>query len=67
MKAEETDIVDNLISERNKEEPKLDLSAMEIVGGVSILAKVSAKKVRKALQECNIYFTDLGVLAFLGR
>ena len=67
MKAEETDIVINSISEWNKEEPKLDPSAMEIVGGVSILAKVSAKKVRKALQECNIYFTDVGVLTSLRR
>jgi len=67
MKELKTDIIDNLISEWNKEQPELDSSAMEIVGRILRLGKLLEKSAGKALQNCEIYYTDLDVLATLRR
>lgn len=67
MKDPKADIIDNLISEWNQEQPDLDPSAMEIVGRVLRLGKLLEKSAGKALQDCNIHYTDLDVLATLRR
>ncbi|MDY8137460.1 MarR family winged helix-turn-helix transcriptional regulator [Aquimarina sp. 2201CG5-10] len=61
------DIIDHLIFEWNQERPELDASAMEIVGRVIRLGKLLEKSAGKALQDCQIYYTDLDVLATLRR
>jgi len=63
----ERDLIDSLISEWGKERPKLDASAMEVVGRILKLSKILEKRASKALSSYNIYYTDLDVLATIRR
>jgi len=67
MKKPKDDLIDDLISEWHREQPELDTSAMEIVGRILMLGKLLEKRAGNALKECNIYYTDLDVLATLRR
>lgn len=61
------DIIDDLVSEWNKEQPDLDASAMEIVGRLILLGKILEKRAGKAIKDSKIHYTDLDVLATLRR
>lgn len=67
MNIERDDILDNLITDWKKEKPELDASAMLIVGRILKLGKILEKRVSKVLENSNIYYTDLDVLATLRR
>jgi len=67
MKKQETDIIDHLIIEWNKEQPELDTSAMKVVGRILRLGKLLEKRAGNVLKESGIYYTDLDVLATLRR
>ncbi|NER18736.1 MarR family winged helix-turn-helix transcriptional regulator [Spongiivirga citrea] len=66
-KEEYQDIIDNLVSDWNKERPELDASAMQIVGRILKLGKILERRAGQALKESGIYYTDLDVLATLRR
>ena len=63
----ETDIIDSLISDWEKERPDLNVSGMGIVGRVLKLGKIFEKRAGQALKESNLYYTDFDVLATLRR
>lgn len=67
MNTTEFDIIDELVLDWNCEEPSLDASSMEIVGRILILGKILEKRAGKAIQQSNIHYTDLDVLATLRR
>lgn len=61
------DIIDHLILEWKQERPDLDTSAMHIVGRVLKLGKILEKRANSSLNEYDIHYTDLDVLATLRR
>ena len=61
------DIIDELITDWHKEKPALDASSMEVVGRLIILGKALEKSAGKAIQNSNLNYTDLDVLATLRR
>jgi len=61
------DLIDSLISEWQQERPRLDSSAMEIVGRILKLSKILEKSASKALSTYGIHYTDLDVLATIKR
>ncbi|UII74515.1 MarR family transcriptional regulator [Flagellimonas sp. HMM57] len=63
----ETDLLDELIIDWERERPDLDASAMNVVGRILFLGKKIEKQTSLALQEYGIYYTDLDVLATLRR
>ncbi|OEK08526.1 hypothetical protein A8C32_03475 [Flavivirga aquatica] len=67
MIANEKDLLDNLIIDWKEERPDLDASAMLIVGRILKLGKILEKSASIALQDNNINYTDLDVLATLRR
>lgn len=67
MSNNDFDIIDDLISEWNKEEPSLNVSAMEVVGRLILLGKILEKRASNAIQGFEIHYTDLDVLATLRR
>lgn len=67
MNNKDRDIIDDLVSEWNREEPSLDVSAMEVVGRLILLGKILEKRAGKAIQDSKIHYTDLDVLATLRR
>jgi len=67
MNVKKTDIIDELVSQWNIEKPNLDASAMQIVGRIIIIGKILEKRAGKVLNDSNIHYTDLDVLATLRR
>ncbi len=67
MNKSDFDIIDDLVSEWNKEEPSLDVSAMEVVGRLILLGKILEKRAGIAIQSSEIHYTDLDVLATIRR
>lgn len=67
MELTEKDIVDVLVSDWKKERPDLDSSVMHVVGRLLKLGKILEKSAGKSLIDCDIYYTDLDVLATLRR
>lgn len=67
MSNKDFDIIDDLVSKWNKEEPSLDVSAMEVVGRLILLGKILEKRAGKAIQDSKIHYTDLDVLATIRR
>ena len=63
----ETDIIDSLINDWQKERPELDGQAMHIVGRILKLGKTLEKRASLSLSDCGIHYTDLDVLATLRR
>lgn len=63
----ESDIIDRLISDWQRERPDLDPSPMRIVGRLLILGKALEKRANSALAELDLIYTDLDVLATLRR
>lgn len=61
------DIIDELINDWQKEKPTLDASSMEVVGRLIILGKALEKSASKSIQNSNLNYTDLDVLATLRR
>ena len=64
---EEKDLIDQLIIDWNIERPDLDVEAMNVVGRIMKLGKISENRTSLALKENGIYYTDLDVLATLRR
>ena len=63
----EKDIIDDLISDWNKERPELDTDAMHLVGRILKIGKTLEKRANSSLSDCGIHYTDLDVLATLRR
>lgn len=61
------DIIDQLITDWNKQRPELDVESMGIVGRVIMLGKILERRAGDVLKENGIYYTDLDVLATIRR
>ncbi len=61
------DLIDSLIFEWKQERPELDTSAMKIVGRILKLSKILERSASIALEDYNIHYTDLDVLATIRR
>lgn len=61
------DLIDRLITEWGNVAPHLDTSGMEVVGRLLMLGKILERTANKALQNTDIIYTDLDVLATLRR
>lgn len=61
------DLIDSLILEWKQERPELDTSAMKIVGRILKLSKILERSASIALEDYNIHYTDLDVLATIRR
>ncbi len=61
------DIIDNLVDDWKQERPELDASAMLVVGRILKLGKILEKKASIAIQNNDIVYSDLDVLATLRR
>ncbi len=62
------DIIDELVTQWKLERPDLvDVEAMHVVGRIIKLGKVLQKRTTKVLQESEIFYTDLDVLATIRR
>lgn len=64
---EKNDLIDILIRDWKNERPKLDTSAMEIVGRILHIGKALEKRASKALVVYGIHYTDFDVLATIRR
>ncbi|WP_411030708.1 MarR family winged helix-turn-helix transcriptional regulator [Spongiimicrobium sp. 3-5] len=67
MKEETTDLLDTLVLEWKEERPDLNASPMLVVGRILKMGKILEKRASLALQDSNIHYTDLDVLATLRR
>ncbi|PCE64075.1 MarR family winged helix-turn-helix transcriptional regulator [Sediminicola luteus] len=61
------DIIDRLVAEWKTQRPELDVDAMQLVGRALSLGKRLEKRASVALNNFEIHYTDLDVLATLRR
>ena len=67
MHIDKEDIIDTLVKEWKKENPKLDASAMNVVGRIIKIGKILEKRAGAVLKDSKIHYTDLDVLATIRR
>ena len=62
-----SDLLDALVNDWERERPDLDASAMHVVGRVIRLAEIMRASAHQALKRFDLHYTDFDVLATLRR